>query len=190
MNGIIGEVSMETQQAADNRHPPIIKHVSLASGTTVAVGELLFDGASGIGSLAKANTISNKVKGDASTTDFVITLGEIVPGSVEVTIAANPAIKENGAGALVENEHGTAKIDYATGTVAVHANSAPSGSHFVEVKAVSAGTFHGVANDTTDAGDDGVNVVVHGTVYEGIAKVNGVDATVEQLKFASRHGIY
>ena len=63
--------------------------------------------------------------------------------------------------------------------------------HIVTATAIPGAGFVGIANDALDASeDDGVNVVLHGTICEGIAKYNGSAASEEQLKFLSRHGIW
>ena len=48
MNGVIGEVGINSQEAADHRHEPVVNRVQLvADHEDVEVGELLFEGSAG-----------------------------------------------------------------------------------------------------------------------------------------------
>lgn len=205
MNGVINEIESTGQEAADRRHPPVINRVQFPSAghDEIKVGEMLFEGSRenashqatyGATKAAEASKKTLTGTGDGTATAFSFDFGEVVPGSLEiVTNDSTPKkVTDNGDGTLGgESESGTGTVDYATGHVAVTFSAAPANTKTVTATAIPGADFVGVANDALDASeDDGVNVVLHGTICEGIAKYDGEAATKEQLKFLSRHGIW
>lgn len=194
MNGIIGEINTELQEAADHRHSPVINRVQLvANHEDVPVGELLFDTASGATSASGAAS-TKTAAGDGTKTEFTFQFGKVLPGSVKVATddATAKKITDNGDGTLGgESEDGTGTVDYVTGDVSVAFSAAPANGKTVTVRAAEASKFIGVANHAAGKDeDDGINVVLHGTIAEGIAKVDGVTATPAQIKFLRTCGIY
>ena len=194
MNGVIGEVGINSQEAADHRHEPVVNRVQLvADHEDVEVGELLFEGSAGAVSAEDAES-AKTAAANGTKTAFDFDFGEVLPGTVIITTDDTTAktVSDNGDGTLGgEAEDGTGTVDYSTGKVSVTFSAAPADTKTVTAKAVKGSGFVGVANDTVGKDEDnGVNVVIHGTIHEGIAKVNGFAATSEQLKFLARHGIY
>ena len=192
MNGVVGHVGVSYRSAADRRHNPMISHTPLAprgSGVKVEIGELLFKGSEGAVPFAKATKTKVTENGNTKKTVFNFSIGDIVPGSVTVTINETP-IKEDGKGALEHSDAGSATIDYANGLVIVTTASPLPAEQTVSVEAVLGSQFLGIADKDTDANDDGVNVVVHGSIYSDCATVDGKPASSEVVDFIGRHGIY
>ncbi|MBQ0167231.1 MAG: hypothetical protein KBT02_09010 [Treponema sp.] len=205
MNGVIGEIENAAQEAADRRHPPVINRVQFpeAGHDAIPCGEMLFEGSRndddnqatyGATPADEAKLITAAGEGDGVTTAFGFTLGEVVPGSVSVVTADTTPKKlsDNGDGTLGgASESGTGTVDYATGKVAVTFTAAPADDKAITVSAIPGSGFIGIANDSVDEDEDnGVNVVQHGTVCEGIAKYDGEAITASQAKFLARHGIW
>lgn len=202
MNGVIGEVETNVQEAADRRHPPVINRVQFpeAGHDDIPCGELLFEGSRnnddsqptyGATPADEAKKVTAAGEGDGTTVKFTFNLGEVVPGTVAIVTADTTAkeLTDDGDGTL--SGDGTGTVDYATGKVEVTFTAAPADDKAITCSAVPGTGFIGIANNAVGAEEDnGVNVVLHGTVAEGIAKVDGEACTTEQLKFLSRHGIY
>lgn len=192
MNGIIGEVNTELQEAADHRHPSVINRVQLVENhEDVPVGELLFETESGATSASDAATVKT-VAGDGTKKEFSFQFGRILPGTVKIATDDAKKITDNGDGTLgSENEDGTGSVDYDTGCISVAFSTAPADGKTVSICAAEAAKFIGVVNHAAGKDeDDGINVVLHGTIAEGIAKVDGVTATPAQIKFLRTCGIY
>ena len=192
MNGVIGEVDMSCQSAADNRHPPIIKRVPFPSVLKVEAGELLFKASTGAAPSKYAVRVSAKEQGNSSKTSFTLDLKKaVVPGTGEVALGTDICY-DNGDGTIgsesLETVKGHGTIDYATGKIAFTAKAAPSSEIAVTGSAVVPENFGGVADETLEG--DGVNAVLHGTIVEGIAKISGIPATEAVMEYLSRHGIY
>ncbi len=205
MNGVINEIETSAQEAADRRHPPVINRVQFpaAGHDDIPCGEMLFEGSrndtsnqatKGATPADEASKTTKTGTGDGTATAFSFDLGEVVPGTVKVVTNDSTAkeITDNGDGTLGgEGESGTGTVDYATGHVAITFTAAPANTKTVTVTAIPGSGFIGIANDAVGSSDDdGVNVVLHGTVCEGIVKFDGDEPTEAQLKFLSRHGIW
>ena len=201
MNGIISEVDLTTQQAMDGRHPAVIRSFALPENgnAELKVGELLFEGSNTVDSTAKtgatpeakANTKSVTGTGDGSKTAFNLDFGqEIFPGSLAIaTNDSTPlAIADDGEGGL--SGDGTGTIDYVSGKVAVTFTTAPANTKTITAVAVPGQNFIGVNNIIVEENYVLAIVGLHGSLFEGIAKVNGAEVTEEQIKFLARHGIY
>lgn len=195
MNGVIGEVEVNAQEAADHRHGPFVSRVQFPDEhPAIQVGEALFYDENGkavpAGSAGKETTAT----ANGTDTTFTFSLGEILPGSVLITTddTTAKAVSDNGDGTLGgEDEDGTGTVDYATGKVTVTFSAAPAQTKTVTVEAVKGGDFIGIANNSVGEDEDnGVNVVVHGSIHEGLAKFDGEPASFEQYKFLRTHGIY
>ncbi|MBQ6905262.1 MAG: hypothetical protein IJQ27_04210 [Spirochaetia bacterium] len=195
IDGVIGQVDLEVNHAADGRHGPVIKTVQLKENIGVLkAGELLFAGSGGAASAKDATQIqgTKTQAADGVLTEFDIDLGKaILPGSVSVkTDDSTPKeLADDGDGTL-SGDDGEGTVDYANGKVHVEFTAAPAFSKTVTVKAVPASGFIGVLDDDIEAGEAAANAVVHGTIYEGVAKLDGVAATPEQLEFLKDKGIY
>ncbi len=192
---MIGEVDLIGKHAADGRHGPVIKTVEFKESIgALGAGELLFKGSGGAASAKDATQVQGQVTqaADGVLTDFDIDLGKaILPGSVTVKTNDSTAkeLADQGDGTL-DGDDGDGTVDYASGKVHIEFDAAPAYSKTVTVKAVPADGFVGVLDDDIIAGEAVANAVVHGTIYEGVAKLDGVAATPEQLEFLKDKGIY
>lgn len=201
MNGVIGEIDLNAQHAGDGRHGPVVTSVALPENGNAAIkpGELLFKGSKtvdgttkyGATPAANANVKTLTATGDGSATTFSFAFNQdILPGSVKIiTNDTTPQnVDDDGDGTLSDDATGT--VDYANGKISATFTSAPANTKTVTATAIAASDFVGVNDSAVDVDDGIANVVVHGTIFEGIAKVDDVVATEEQLKFLTRHGIY
>ena len=195
IDGVIGTIDLNVNHAADGKHGPVIKTVQFKESIgALKAGELLFAGSGGAASAKDATQIqgTKTQAADGVLTDFDIDLGKaILPGSVSVKTDDTTAkeLVDDGDGTL-SGDDGEGTVDYANGKVHVEFTAAPAFSKTVTVKAVPASGFIGVLDDDIEAGEAAANAVVHGTIYEGIAKLDGVAATPEQLEFLEGKGIY
>lgn len=197
MNGIIGEVDLTVEQAADGRHSPVLENIGLPeTHDAILCGEVLFEDEDGAAvSLADASSITLETSAfDGTLTDATIDFGvPIVPGSVTIiTDDTTPkAITDNGDGTLgSDTDAGDGNADYVSGVIAMSFDAAPANGKIATVAAVPVSGFVGVCNEARDAEDENALVVEHGSLVRGIAKINGEAINTAQQKMLKTLGIF